>query len=192
MADDEAVDYYEALQISPNADAEMISRVYRLLAQRYHPDNQESGNSERFRLLCEAYKILSDPEKRARYDLSHQQTRQERWRLVSTGQRAENDFEAEQALRLTVLEVLYTRRRMEPSKPGMFPSELEGLTGQPREHLDFTLWFLIQKKLLMRSDDSRTVITAEGMEHLEQHYQGNQQRRLRLQGLPSERRASGQ
>ena len=44
----------------------------------------------------------------------------------------------------------------------------------------------------MRSDDSRTVITAEGMEHLEQHYQGNQQRRLRLQGLPSERRASGQ
>jgi len=192
MPDDEPVDYYEALQVSPNADAEMISRVYRLLAQRYHPDNQDTGDNERFRQISDAYRVLNDPEARARYDLVHQQQRQKRWRLVSTGQRAENDFELEQALRLTVLEVLYTQRRTEPSKAGMFPVELEALTGQPREHLEFTLWFLVQKKLLQRADDSRIVITADGVEHLEQHYAGNTQRRLRLQGLPSERRASGQ
>ncbi len=50
--------------------AETISRAYRLLAARYHPDNRESGNSEKFLRICEAYQILSDPAKRARYDAS--------------------------------------------------------------------------------------------------------------------------
>jgi hypothetical protein len=61
-------DCYEAMQLSPNADAETISRVYRLLAARYHPDNGESGDNEKFIQLSEAYRILSDPEMRARYD----------------------------------------------------------------------------------------------------------------------------
>ena len=61
-------DCYEAMQLSPHADADTISRVYRLLASRYHPDNRETGNSEKFIRLSAAYQILSDPEKRARYD----------------------------------------------------------------------------------------------------------------------------
>ena len=65
-------DYYEALQISPNADPDTIQRVFRLLAQRFHPDNQETGNESRFRLLHEAYVTLNDPEKRAQYDVRHQ------------------------------------------------------------------------------------------------------------------------
>jgi hypothetical protein len=63
-----APDCYEVMQLSPNADAETISRVYRLLAFRYHPDNAETGNSEMFIRLSEAHRILSDPEKRATYD----------------------------------------------------------------------------------------------------------------------------
>jgi hypothetical protein len=62
------LDCYEVLQLSPNADRGTILRVYRLLAARYHPDNRETGNSEKFLRLSEAYQILSDPEKRARYD----------------------------------------------------------------------------------------------------------------------------
>lgn len=45
MADSQPVDYYEVLQISPNADADTIQRVFRLLAQRFPPDNAESGTS---------------------------------------------------------------------------------------------------------------------------------------------------
>jgi len=63
------LDCYEVMQLSPNADAETIARVYRLLAARYHPDNRETGDSEKFIRLSEAYQILSDPEKRARYDV---------------------------------------------------------------------------------------------------------------------------
>jgi DnaJ domain len=62
------LDCYEAMQLSPNADAETIARVYRLLAARYHPDNRETGDSEKFIRLSQAYQILSDPQKRARYD----------------------------------------------------------------------------------------------------------------------------
>ncbi len=179
MSDDvESPDFYETLQISTNAEPDTVHRVYRLLAQRFHPDNQDTGNAARFRQICEAYQALSDPERRAQYDAVHQQKQQQRWRLVNAGTQSENDFEIEQQVRLTVLEVLYTRRRLEADTPGIFIAELEGLTGKPREHLEFTLWYLIQKGLLQRTDNSRLVITAEGVDHLEQNYQANIKRRL--------------
>src|ERR1051325_4786927 len=119
-------DYYEILQISPNAEPETVHRVYRLLAQRFHPDNQESGSDARFRELTAAYEVLSDPERRARKEEAHPpQQRQARWRLVQPGAQSETDFDSERTIRLTVLEVLYTRRRVEPDTPGLFSTELE-------------------------------------------------------------------
>ncbi len=178
MADDRTLDYYEVLQLSPNAEADTIHRVYRLLAQRLHPDNHETGSDEGFRALQEAYAVLSNPEKRAQYDINYQRLRQERWRLVSSGAESENDFGLEQRFRMTLLEALYTRRRMEPSEPSLYPGELESMLGRPREHLEFTLWYLLQKKLVARDDQSRLVITAEGVDHLEQNYRANLQKRL--------------
>ena len=180
MENDNTIDHYETLQISSNAEPETVHRVYRMLAQRFHPDNKETGSATRFRLVSEAYEVLSVPEKRARYDVVHQQRRQDRWRLVSKGAETENDFAVEQVLRLTVLEVLYTQRRVDPNVPGVFTADLEKLTGRPREHLDFTVWYLVQKKFVQRGDNSLLVISAEGVEHLEQNYQADiQNRRLR-------------
>jgi DnaJ-class molecular chaperone len=86
MSDDEAtVDHYEALQISANAELDTIHRVYRLLAQRFHPDNSETGDASRFRSISEAYRVLSEPESRAQYDVLHAARQQRRWRLVTTG-----------------------------------------------------------------------------------------------------------
>jgi curved DNA-binding protein len=175
----ETVDYYELLQISSNAEPETIHRVYRLLAQRLHPDNQESGNAERFRTLQDAYSVLSDPEKRAQYDLNYHSRKQTRWRVVSAPPRAENDFELEFVSRLTVLEVLYAHRRAEPGSAGVFLLDLEELTGTAREHLEFTLWYLGQKRYIQRADGSKMTITAEGIDYLEQHYQAHL-KRLRL------------
>jgi curved DNA-binding protein CbpA len=178
MHDQAVVDHYEALQISPNADPDMIHRVYRLLAQRYHPDNQETGNAQRFREVAAGYAVLSDPEHRAKYDVRHQSHKQDRWRLVTEGTKVENDFQMEQATRLTVLEVLYTRRRSEPRNPSLLPVELEELTGRPREHLEFTIWFLVQKGFLQRADNSGLTITAGGVEYLEQNYERTAARRM--------------
>ena len=181
MSEERVIDYYETLHISPNADADMIGRVYRLLAQRFHPDNVATGNAARFRDVHQAYTVLSNPESRARYDATHARMKKERWRLISAGTHSENDFQAEQTLRLTLLEVLYTRRRTDSRNPGLFPAELEEMTGHPPEHMEFTLWFLIQKGLLSRSDNSRIVITAPGVEYLEEHYESNARGRLRLE-----------
>jgi curved DNA-binding protein len=178
MPSDQIVDYYEVLQISANAEPETIHRVYRLLAQRLHPDNHETGNANQFRQLTEAYHVLSDPERRAQYDVAHAQLTRQRWRLVSSGAQSENDFATEQRLRLTVLEVLYTRRRIEPQNAGVTPLDLEGLIGVSREQLEFTVWYLVQKKFVTRNDSSALVITAEGVEFLEENYRENQQRRL--------------
>ena len=177
MPADDAADHYEILQISPNAEPETVHRVYRLLAQRLHPDNAETGNAEAFRIVSEAYQVISDPERRAQYDVVYQHRRRDRWRLVSSGAQSENDFEAEQLVRLTVLEVLYTRRRIEPQSPGLTPLDLEALIGRAREHLEFTIWYLGQKKYVTRNDSSALVITAEGVEYLETNYREHLQRR---------------
>ncbi|HXW05501.1 MAG TPA: DnaJ domain-containing protein [Vicinamibacterales bacterium] len=177
MSDDTGVDYYEVLQVSANADPDTVHRVYRFLAQRFHPDNQETGSEARFREIHQAYTVLSDPEQRARYDISYQQRRRDRWRLVTTGASAENDFELEHMVRLTLLEALYTKRRTEPSTPAMFSGDLEGLIGRPREQLDFTIWYLVQKKYITRDDNSRLQITADGVEFLEKNYSAKLQRR---------------
>jgi curved DNA-binding protein CbpA len=171
MFEDTRVDHYEVLQISVNAEPETIHRVYRILAQRYHPDNTETGNGSRFRQIAEAYGVLSDPTERARYDAQHERQQQERWRFVQFATTADDDVDVEQRLRLTVLEMLSTKRRVDPQKPGVFFGELEKLTGRPREHLEFTTWYLVQKKLVQRTDDSLLAITADGIDYLEERYQ---------------------
>jgi len=179
MAANGEADYYEVLQVSDSAETETINRVYRIFAQRYHPDNHETGNEARFREITEAYHVLSNPERRAQYDATNQNRRRDRWRLVSEGAASENNFELEQAVRLTVLEALYTKRRIEPQDPGIYLRELERMVGRPREHLEFTIWFLNQKKLI-NTDDSRMYLTADGAEYLEDSYRSNLQRK-RLQ-----------
>ncbi|HEV7584296.1 MAG TPA: DnaJ C-terminal domain-containing protein [Solirubrobacteraceae bacterium] len=62
-------DYYEALEVPRNASTEEIRRAYRRLARKYHPDvNKEPGAEDRFKEISEAYEVLRDAEKRARYD----------------------------------------------------------------------------------------------------------------------------
>jgi len=171
-------DYYEVLQISPKAEPETINRVFRILAQRFHPDNKETGNDARFRVIHRAYQVLSDPERRAQYDVGHQQADRNRWRIDPSDAEAENDFELEQMVRLTLLEVLYTRRRRIPNDPGLFVLDFEELLGRPREHLEFTTWYLVQKGLLKQTENSKLAITADGVEFLERNYRGQLQRRL--------------
>lgn len=64
------VDYYQVLGVPSDADQAAIKAAYRKLALKYHPDRNPGDKSaeERFKQINEAYAVLSDPEKRSRYD----------------------------------------------------------------------------------------------------------------------------
>jgi curved DNA-binding protein len=62
-------DYYETLGVERDASNEDIRKAYRQLARKYHPDvNKDAGADDRFKEISEAYEVLRDPDKRARYD----------------------------------------------------------------------------------------------------------------------------
>ena len=62
-------DYYEVLGVARGADAAVVTRAYRKLARKYHPDVSKERNAEnKFKEVQEAYEVLRDPEKRAAYD----------------------------------------------------------------------------------------------------------------------------
>jgi len=63
------LDYYSVLGVARDASPEAIKKAYRKLARQYHPDiNKSSGAESRFKEINEAYEVLSDPEKRKRFD----------------------------------------------------------------------------------------------------------------------------
>jgi curved DNA-binding protein CbpA len=166
---DVPIDYYETLQVSVNADPDTIHRLFRILAQRFHPDNQQTGDPEHFRMLTEAYEVLSDPTRRAAYDVNYGEHRRERSRLLAEMVRVQTDVEFEQMARVTILEALYAQRRLEPRNPGVWDGDLEELVGRPRDQLEFTLWYLSSKKLIDRQDGSRITITVDGVAYFEEH-----------------------
>lgn len=69
MANENKRDYYEVLGVEKNASEEQLKKAYRKLAARYHPDVcHEADAEEKFKEINEAYEVLSDSEKRSRYD----------------------------------------------------------------------------------------------------------------------------
>lgn len=75
-------DYYKILGLEPDATTDEIKRAYRKLALKYHPDRNPGDKEaeEKFKEINEAYQVLSDPEKRAKYDQMRQQY--ERWQRM--------------------------------------------------------------------------------------------------------------
>lgn len=159
------VDFYEALQVSPNADRDTIERVFRHLAKRYHPDNQHTGDDPKFQRVLEAYRVLSDPEARASYDVGYQQNKAREQSLV--GEAAEFGSSSDDAvLRERLLSLLYVKRRRDVARPTIGNVELERLLACPQEILDFHTWYLKEKGFLEQTDRGYA-ITALGIDQAE-------------------------
>jgi curved DNA-binding protein CbpA len=159
-------DLYEVLQVSANADPDTIHRVFRILAQRWHPDNSETGSEEAFRQLTEAYSTLSDPERRAAYDVQHREARRVTWKIFDQTH-AVQGAEAEKRKRQGILQLLYRKRLAAPEQPTMTLHEFEELLGVPKEHLEFSLWYLRESQFVTRSDNGKHSITLKGVDMAE-------------------------
>lgn len=159
-------DHYEDLQVSPNADQETIERVYRLLAKRYHPDNNVTGNQEKFEIVTMAYKVLSDPVKRGAYDATYENQKakffQESAKLKSSDGHGNDLY-----IRQYVLSVLYIERRQDPENGSVGLWRLEKLLDWPEKVLGFHCWYLKEKGLIVRTDSGGFAITAKGVDELE-------------------------
>jgi hypothetical protein len=158
------VDYYEFLQISPNADVDTIHRVYRFLAARFHPDNPETGDPEQFKLLKTAYDVLADRVRRAEYDMTRRRHAQEPYSKTVDFM---DNLDGEQNRRLAVLAVLYHRRRSNTNMAEVSLAEIEERMGFPRDYLDFTLWYLQKKGYIAKADNAQYTLTAEGVDFVE-------------------------
>jgi curved DNA-binding protein len=168
MSETEFIDFYELMQISPNAEAETIQRVYRMLAARYHPDNPHTGDTVKFVRLNEAYEILSDRELRSAYDLRYQTRRAEPLGIFNLREFAAG-IDGESNRRMGIMCLLYSRRRSNPDHPGMSILEFETLMSMPREHLMFSLWYLKEKALIRQDEASDFVVTGEGVDEVERN-----------------------
>ncbi len=160
----EIPDYYEFLQISPSAEPDTIHRVYRFLAARLHPDNQDTGDAGKFFLLTQAYEVLSDPERRAAYDSGRQASPAA---PLSTWIDFMDGVEGELNRRLAVLTVLYSQRRTNPNAPEVTFRDIERRLGFPRDYLAFTAWYLKAKGYITRADNLEFTITADGVDFVE-------------------------
>jgi DnaJ-like protein len=185
---DELPDHYEIMELSRNASPETIQRVFRILAKRYHPDNGETGNPALFREIMEAHRVLSHPEERAAYDAQLGVQKQNRFKVFETWQDSRG-VEGEKRKRQAILALLYSKRLTDPEHPSLGVRELEEMLECPREHLQFSLWFLKESQWVSRSDNHRYEITCQGALIVEAEQ--CQPSRTPLAQLPASKRDGG-
>jgi len=162
------VDYYELLQLSSNADTDTIERVFRHLAKKLHPDNKESGDPDRFRLIVEAHRTLSNPESRAGYDVTYQDYWNRKWKLASEAGNG-TAFGDDRETRESLLSLLYVQRRRDTRHPGLSDYDMARLLAKPFELVEFHVWYLKAKGWVERLDTGQLAISAVGVDQVEKN-----------------------
>ncbi len=163
MGEADTTNHYEVLQVSPRADQDTISRVFRHLAKRYHPDNADSGDAARFKQLLDSFQVLSNPEHRARFDVHYAERVERTWRVFDQSS-SRDDAASDRRMRSALLSLLYSARRNDPDRPGMGELELERILGCPEHHLKFHVWYLRENGLIKRTESGTLAISAGGVD----------------------------
>jgi curved DNA-binding protein CbpA len=171
------IDYYEVLEVSPNANSETLERVFRYFAMRYHPDNQDTGDEARFSEIVEAHNTLKDPVKRAQYDIQYKDHSKFRSELTEEASNTKG-MERDVVIQAKLLSLLYVKRRQDVNNPGIGDVDLERLSGCPREHLEFHLWYLKAKGWIAKTENGTFAITVEGVDRANSEHRRDTSTRL--------------
>lgn len=177
------LNYYQLLQVNREAHSTIIRYAYRFLAAMYHPDNSETGDAEKFRVITEAWRTLSDEGKRAAYDMSlgaeDAQPGHPRApgaapsaggmksgglglpKIVKTGVSWE-----EIELRLAILQILLEQRKKKPKSGGASAKMImDVLQLNDVEVVEYALWYLREKGYL-EPGERVFMITALGVDYI--------------------------
>ena len=173
----EFVDYYELLQLSPNADSETIERAFRHLAKKYHPDNSEYANNELFLKIVEAHEVLTDSERRAQYNTWYKEYWNKKRDILSLASNS-TALGDDKIVRNRLLSLLYVQRRKHMNKPGLGEHEMAQLLNTSPELVEFHLWYFRSKKWVERLENGHLAITATGVDQAEQNRHGLKPERL--------------
>ncbi len=159
------IDYYDLMQISPNADEDTIQQIFRHLAKKWHPDHSK-GDPERFKLLVEAHRTLTSAERRAAYDLRYQKFWETRWNLAADAS-DERAFVDDNEVREGLLSLYYVQRRSKMEDPGLGEMEVARLMRIPIHLIEFHIWYLKEKGWIQRLENGQFAITALGVDQAE-------------------------
>jgi len=168
------MNYYELLQVNREAHSTIIRYAYRFLAAMYHPDNAETGDADKFRVVTEAWRTLSDEGKRAAYDMSlgtqeesrpgSQQKQAKKPGMPKIQKTGVSWDEVE--LRLAILQILLDQRKKRPKTGGASAKMLmDVLDLQNMEETEFALWYLREKGFI-EMGERLFMITAKGVDYI--------------------------
>lgn len=170
---------YQLLHVDRDAHVTIIRYAYRFLAAQYHPDNGETGDAEKFRVITEAWKTLSDEGKRAAYDMSLGAQEQNRG-VQHKAQPKVNEFGRdalptmvkagiswnEIELRIAILQVLLAARKKKPATGGASGKMLmDCLQLDNIIEIEFALWYLREKQYI-ETGERVFMITGKGLDYL--------------------------
>lgn len=169
---------YELLQVDRNAHSTIIRYAYRYLAAMFHPDNSETGDAEKFRIITEAWKTLSDDTRRQAYDMTlavqdaSKPAAKQAGGPSSFGRDSMPKFErtsltwSEVELRVAVLQILLAQRRKKPASGGCSGKMLmDVLQIDDVTEVEFALWYLREKSMI-ETGERVFMITAVGLDYL--------------------------
>lgn len=185
------IDYYDLLMISPQADKPMVEWAVRLMLTRY-TKNKETADEKKAELVKQAYRTLADPKRREAYDKGRPRPAGDRRKASNNGDPAvgidqyERPTDApeldrirvrhtataeevvlQQKLRQGVLSCLYDIIVRRPRNPELDRGEIARAVGVRHDDLEFTIWFLRERKYLRTTTQGAYTITAAGVEWAE-------------------------
>jgi hypothetical protein len=161
-------DHYTILGVDPRASQEAIQTAYTRLAQKYHPNTAQSGDQDKFDSIQQAYEVLTDPLLRLEFD-KVKGIDQDDANLMFAGLEFFDSLGRQAPLRAALLCILYDRRRKKPSKPSLSIRHIEGIVHATNDELNFSLFYLKQRNLVVSDDKSNLQITVDGMDFLERN-----------------------
>jgi hypothetical protein len=162
-------DHYALLGVDPKANSEAIQASYAKLAEKYGPDNRETGDHDKFEAIALAFEVLTDADLRAAFD-KVKGIDQDDSGIMFAGMEFFDALGRQTGLRAALLCVLYDRRRKKPTKPSLSMRHIDGILYATNDELVFALFYLKARNLVVADDKSNLQITVDGMDFLERNH----------------------